>query len=180
MKDLGKVIRRLRQWRGMKQSHLAELLAVTQATVSRWESNAEQVSQRRFDEITAILAPVVEQGQDSALRRLVESAAYPVHLVCDVTHRLLAASPARERQWGRTADELRGESLMRYATDEIIAAEAELEPWCWSDIVSPTTRFSTPSNRNDELPIQGSVALWERVMLQGGAHGRLVTTLQVL
>jgi hypothetical protein len=52
----------------------------------------------------------IDPSRDAALRHLVEGSASPVHLVCDFTHRLLAASGPREREWRRAANELQGQS----------------------------------------------------------------------
>src|SRR4051812_24713143 len=91
--SLALTLRLVRRLRGVKQAHAAELLGVTQSTVSRIERGelkpAGALRNRLLDLVVARLHP----SRDAALRHLVEGSASPVHLVCDLT---LAASGPRE------------------------------------------------------------------------------------
>jgi hypothetical protein len=49
-----------------------------------------------------------------------------VHLICDLTHRLLACSSARANEFGVSECELIGVSLWRYATEEVVVQEVAL------------------------------------------------------
>ncbi|MCP1608518.1 DNA-binding XRE family transcriptional regulator [Azospirillum lipoferum] len=89
----GRVLRRLRVLRGMKQGHLAELLGVTQATVSRWERGELPMAPDRIAAAERLLAAPPVASQDAALRRLVETSPLKLHMICDHTHRLLAGPP---------------------------------------------------------------------------------------
>ena len=109
-------MRRARLLRHMKQSHLAELMGVDQATVSRWEQgtlcivgwevvSGSSIAYRAFRFIVrrcaeasgAILRPQSPSGSDR-------------------THCLLAASPARQRELRIDLAELLGKSLRVYAS----------------------------------------------------------------
>jgi len=68
---------------------------------------------------------------DGPLRRLIETSPLPVHLVTDTDHRSLAASPAREHEWGQTAAGLLGQTLWRFAPKGIQAAEQSLDQHGW-------------------------------------------------
>ena len=85
----GKVLRRLRLARGMKQQHLAGLLKVNQSTLARWERGQIALSEEQF--ARAKKALLHSTTQDDMLKRLVETSMQPVHLICDCSHRLLAA-----------------------------------------------------------------------------------------
>ena len=123
MNEFGRALRRWRRLRGVKQSHAAELFGVTQATLSRWERGYHRLPDEASRKLATLLAAPLDSASDAGLRRLVESSALPVHLICDLTHCLLAASPSRFAQWTADAAELRGTSLWCFASDEIQQAE---------------------------------------------------------
>lgn len=177
MTEFGRALRRWRRLRGVKQSHAAELFGVTQATLSRWERGRHHASQEIVDKLSKVLAAPLDSAGDAGLRRLVESSRLPVHLICDLTHRLLAASPARIADWRGSANEFRGVSLWRFATDEIRSAEGRLADLGWYDAGTPSLTFWTGSNRSDSVPIVAGVLVWERLQLSDGTTARLVTSI---
>ena len=115
---------------------------------------------------------------DAALKRLVVRSRAKVHLVCDATHQLLAASATRAASWrGSVADRL-GVSLWPYATPEIVAAEASLRDRGWFEGAFQTLCFATGPNRSSEVPVPPSVVRWETFPLADGGVGRLTTTVR--
>lgn len=168
----GASIRRMRRLRSMKQSHLAELLGVTQATVSRWESGARP-DPEQATRLERLLSVPLESPAHAALRRLVETSTAPMHLVCDATHRLLAASPVREADWGMSALELRGRSLWCFASDEVRQAEAQLDEAGWYDEAAPAVAAWTEDNGSEQLHIVPQLFLWERMVLDDGTVVRI-------
>src|SRR5215475_582987 len=109
--EYGRTLRRWRRLRGVKQSHAAELLGVTQATLSRWERGYHRIPEPAIARLSRLLSAPLDSSADAGLRRLVESSALPVHLICDLSHRLLTASPARIASWAVDLAELQGRSL---------------------------------------------------------------------
>ncbi len=71
---LGPALRRHRRLNGIKQAHLAELLGVSQGTVSRWESGAHEPDPSARAKIARLLAARTGSRGDAALKRLVEVA----------------------------------------------------------------------------------------------------------
>lgn len=173
----GRTLRKLRLLRGMKQSHLAEALGVTQATVSRFERNLLTLSDTQAARIQELLAAPVDPAQDAALRRLVESSVSKVHLICDRTHRLLAASAPRCAEWRAGSGEFLGRSLLPYASPEIASADDDLEQIGWHEGALSSTIVETGANDDPVLPILPGRVLWERIRLSDGSPARLVTTL---
>jgi transcriptional regulator with XRE-family HTH domain len=169
----GSSIRRMRRLRNMKQAHLAEVLGVTQATVSRWESGAHEPDPEQATKLEALLSVPLDSLAHAALRRLIEAATIPVHLVCDATHRLLAASPARETAWGVSAQELRGQSLWCFASDELREVEGQLRDVGWYDTRSPAVSAWTNDNGNALLHIVPQLFLWERMVIDDGTVVRI-------
>lgn len=167
-------LRRLRLGRAIKQEYLAALMQVSQSTVSRWERGRLRPSKAQARQLWRLLGVI---PGDAALRRLVETSARPVHLICDHTHRLLAASPARERAWRVSARELEGRSLWGYASEAIVDAETRLEAAGWHESPPPAVWFHTGPNRDRTVPIASGRVLWERLCLADGAAVRLVTSL---
>ncbi|MBN9087524.1 MAG: helix-turn-helix transcriptional regulator [Reyranella sp.] len=176
MNEFGRALSRWRRLRGVKQSHAAELFGVTQATLSRWERGYHRVPDAAARKLTALLAAPLDSASDAGLRRLVESSALPVHLICDLTHRLLAASPSRFAQWTADAADLRGTSLWRFATDEIHLAESRLGELGWYDDGTTEMRFWTGANHDPLVPIEPGVLVWERLALSDGTLARRVTS----
>ncbi len=161
----------------MKQSHLAELLGVTQTTVSRWETGAFDMPEPYVAAAQKLLAVAPGPSQDSALRRLVEASSMKVHLVCDRTHRLLAASRSRQADWRADMADLMGKSMLVFASPEILVAESGLDAMGWHEGGLASLVVETGINGSDIVPIVPSRILWERVMLEDGTAGRLATTL---
>jgi transcriptional regulator with XRE-family HTH domain len=167
-------LRRLRRARALKQAYVAALLDVEQSTVSRWETGAlvpdPDVAERALRLLGA------RPPDDCALRRLVRTSTVPCHLVTDSDHRLLAVSPPRLREWGRRGDGLMGTSLWRFATPEIVAAEAQLGALQWWQLAAPApVVVHTSEGWNDGLHILAGDMVWERVWLSSGEPARLCT-----
>jgi transcriptional regulator with XRE-family HTH domain len=169
-------LRRWRRLRGVKQSHAAELFGITQATFSRWERGHHRIPEAATRQLSRLLAAPLDSAADAGLRRLVESSALPVHLICDLTHRLLAASPSRLADWKADEAELRGTSLWRFASEEIRLAERQLGTMGWYDDGAAELRFWTSANGDAVVPIHPGILLWERLQLSDGTLARLVTS----
>jgi len=161
----------------MKQAHAAELLGVTQSTISRIERCDLKPTGMLRNRLLDLVSARIHPARDAALRRLIESSATPVHLVCDLTHRLLAASKPREHEWRRAASELRGQPLWRFASQAIRSAEMRLPDIGWGDRDGAhAIAFVTGANGLDELQIVPGVLIWERILLSDGSPARLVTS----
>ena len=169
-------LRRLRRLAGMKQSHLADLMGVTQPTVSRWENGSLPLTIEQTRTLQTIFAARPDPAQDAALKRLIETSTSPVHLICDRTHRLLAASPVRAADWRVDLSDYLGKSLLVYASTEILAAEASLDDLGWHDGGPGSLAFDTGANGDPDIPIRPGPMLWERLRLSDGSAGRLVTS----
>lgn len=169
----GRALRRLRLMRGIKQSHVAELLNVTQATVSRWETGVLMPAEDQRAALERLFAPQASTA-DQAIKRLVEASTARVHLICDHSHRLLAASPGRRTEWRR---DMLGTPMFRYASEGIQQAEAALQDLGWYHGQTSSLVVETGPNGRDDVPILAGSVLWERIPLSDGAIGRLVTTL---
>jgi len=175
---LGRQLRRFRRLRGMKQDHIADLLGVSQGLVSRWEAGLHTPSPALYRRLERLLVSEANQAADTALRRLIENAVAPVHLICDASHVLLAASPAREAEWGSRAMPFIGASLWRFATAEIVANEEQLPDHGWFEESDPgRVVVETGGNGSRDMRILPSTLGWERIALADGRVGRLVTTI---
>ena len=172
--------RSLRQWRALrrvKQNHAAELLHVSQAMVSRWEAGTQVPTIDEQALLRRLMAARLDSAADHALARLVASSAGTAHLVCDLTHRLLAASPQRSRDWGPRTPELIGVSLWPYATPEIAAAEQALSEHGWFEPDPPAIEVATGANDSPIVPIRQGRMRWTRFQLSDGAFVRLAETI---
>ena len=168
----------LRRWRrlnGIKQQALAADLGVSQATLSRWEAGKQRPEAAMNRRLRRLLSAHPQSSADRALLRLVRSSATPCHLVCDATHRLLAASEARERQWMVSEKDLLGSSMWRFATMEIAAFELRLAAMGWFDEVPSDLSFKTGRGEYAELIIETGYLSYARLQLSDGTCARLVT-----
>lgn len=177
---LGARLRRLRRTRGLKQDAIAAMAGVAQTTVSRWEHGEIEPRPDLAEQLLTILGGRTGIWKDGPLRRLIETSPLPVHLVVDTDHRLLVASPPREQEWGQRSDGLAGQSLWRFATDTIRAAEAGLrESGWWDDAMPQTVRLRTGEGRAG-LSIRDGWMVWERFYLADATPVRLCTTIAYL
>ncbi|MBL4727440.1 MAG: transcriptional regulator [Rhizobiaceae bacterium] len=173
----GPRLRQMRRAAGVKQSALSNELNIDQSTLSRWEggiqSPEQHIQQKAFD----LLAN--NRPNDFALRRLVESSNSSLHLIEDATHRCLAFSIRRAKEWGnQDSSPLIGQSLWRFATEEIQAAENDLTAGEWWSTRSPTPQtFKTSKKIHNGLAISEGRIVWERMYLSDGTPVRLCTSL---
>ncbi|ANH98040.1 transcriptional regulator [Pseudomonas koreensis] len=171
----------LRRWRllhRVKQTHAAQLFNVTQSTISRWESGVQAMEPAAQQQLERLLGARLNSAADQALARLVNESQRPMHLICDVSHRLLACSPARAAEFSRPLSELLGQSLWRYATAEILLRESALASSGWHEIQAPAAvEFVTGRNDSEIVPIRQSLCRWTRIALSDGTATRLVETL---
>lgn len=174
---IGLALRRFRRLNGIKQGHLAELLAVSQGSVSRWESGTNEPDQFHRDRIGSVIAARADHRGDAALRRLVVTSSLPVHLVCDATHTLLAASPSRTASWLGGGEIYLGTTLWPFASAEIVAAEEGLAAAGWFERPFQALSFETGDNESAEVPVRRSLMRWETIPLADGRIGRLTTTI---
>ena len=124
-----------------------------------------------------IIAASAGAASDAALKRLVITSPLPVHLVCDATHRLLAASAARASSWRVDVAACLGTSLWRFASDEIVGAEAGLAASGWFERPCQSLTFENGHNGSAEVPVVPGVMEWETIPLSDGRVGRLTTTI---
>ena len=156
----GARLRRVRAAIRLKQSALAELVGVDQATISRWESNAQAPDPSLQHRIFDILTPY--RSDDAALKRLVQSSIDCIHLVDEATHTCLAYSQSRAKDWRVGKAEMAGVSLWRFATDEIRQAEHDLARTDWWSAIAPRPkRFVTSGSDHQEIRISAGEILWE-------------------
>ncbi|WP_241481152.1 helix-turn-helix domain-containing protein [Ruegeria sp. ANG-S4] len=170
----GRRLKRLRRSVGVKQSALAHVMQVDQATVSRWESGAQTPSPNTQQQVFSALGPA--RCDDSALKRLVVNSADCLHLVEEASHKCLAYSSSRARDWKTSQSALLGVSLWQFATEEIQSAEAELDQEGWWDLHTPSPKsFLTSEAEHDRIRISAGQIIWERLYLSDGTPVRLVS-----
>jgi len=171
----------LKRWRllhRVKQSHAADMFRVSQSTISRWEAGVQDAEPEQRARIEALLKARLDSAADHALARLVACSSQPVHLVCDLTHRLLACSVPRAAEFGVPVAGLLGRSLWPFATEEIAAQETSLDALGWREgIAAPALEFATGANDSLLVPIHQSQCRWTRLTLSDGSTARLVETL---
>lgn len=171
---LGRRLRRWRRLRGIKQTDAADRLELSQTTVSRIEAGLVEPSDRLRRRIEDLVSSRPSSASDRALAELVAAAPTPVHLVCDLTHRLLAASPTRLAEWRLGLPELRGRSLWPHASPAIRAAEDALGPRGWHDAPDAETVFDSPAHDGPVVRIAAGRIAWTRLPLSDGGFARLV------
>lgn len=171
---LGASLRRWRALNRVKQSALAGEWGVSQTTISRWEAGALPLGPREEHRITQLLAARPTSAADRALLDLVRQSPRPVHLICDLTHRLFAASPARISEWRVGVEELAGRSLWRFASPGIAAGEAALDERGWYAPIAPAVMVETEEADFAELSIAAGRLRYTRMPLSDGSFARLV------
>lgn len=167
----------LRRWRALnrvKQSALADEMGVSQATVSRWEAGTLTPNVRERHRLARLLTARPASAADKALLELVRTSQHQAHLICDLTHRLLAASPARISAWRVGLEDLIDRSLWRFASQGIAVGEAGLEANGWYEPVAPDVTVETECARFAELTIPAGRILYTRIPLSDGSFARLV------
>lgn len=175
--QLGPSLRAWRTLRRLKQTHVAALLDVSQTTLSRWENGLSIPGKKEQRSICALVSSGLDSAADRALADLVSRSPAPVHLVCDFTHRLLASSESREREFRISKNELLGRSLWPFATEEITQAEASLGDIGWFEPAPPAIEFATRAKLDQDIEIPESRIHWTRMRLSCGDFVRLVETL---
>jgi len=175
-RQMGRSLRLWRSLRRLKQAAVAEMMGVSQTTVSRWESGLAEPTLQEQQGLRSLMAARLDSAADFALGRMVRSAGTPMHLVCDVSHRLLALSRPRELVCRVPGTQLLGSALWRYATPQIVAQEARLDGLGWYEPGPDAIEFDTEARDDPEMPIESCRMRWVRMQLSDGSFVRLTET----
>lgn len=175
-RHLGECLRTWRVLNKVKQAHAAELLSISQPTVSRIEKGLLRPSPAERAAIFELLAARLTAAADHELARLVNTSKASVHIVCDLTHRLFAASPSRQSEFRVPVAELMGQSLWKFATEEFERLEEELPDLGWYDGAAPAITVSTRGCDYSEVTVPGGEFKYVRFRLANGSHARLIET----
>jgi transcriptional regulator with XRE-family HTH domain len=173
---MAQLLRRYRTVRGIKQAHLAQLVRVSQSTISKWESGAAVPSEDQRDQVMQLLAVQPSTVADTWLARLVETSRDRVHAICDLTHQLLVASPARYQEWCREPSEMFHRPLLDDAPDDIIEAERRLIQREHRMPFDEPLLITTAGQAGGRYRVIPGQVLWERLQLTDGTWVRLVTS----
>jgi transcriptional regulator with XRE-family HTH domain len=175
---LGAALRRWRLLHRVKQNHAAEMFGVVQSTISRWESGQQAMESKERSKVEAIVSARLDTAADRVLAEFIRESTRNVHLVCDLTHRLLACSAARAHEFRVPESELLGRSLWPFATPALMAEESTLAQRGWYDQAAPCPiDIDTGENGSQIVPIWQSRCRWTRLLLSDGTPVRLVETL---
>ncbi|GAB4513713.1 MAG: helix-turn-helix transcriptional regulator [Roseibium sp.] len=174
LSSLGPSLRRWRVLNRVKQDALAREFGVSQSRISRWESGVSRPEGRHLQKIARLLSARPETAADRALLDLVNRSGAPVHLVCDLSHRLLAISPARAREWHAPLSEFLGSPLWRFASEAIRETEHRLADHGWYQPDGPDIVFRTERADYPEMTIPESRIRISRLPLSDGSFARLV------
>ncbi|MEP4767650.1 MAG: helix-turn-helix transcriptional regulator [Roseibium sp.] len=172
--NLGPSLRRWRTLNRIKQTALASELGVSQSKISRWESGHSSPPYADSFKIRQLLRARPNSASDKSLLELVASSNIAVHLVCDLTHRLLAVSPKRANDWHIPLAELMNRPLWRFASDGIRTAENRLADCGWFEPQAPDIVFNTERAEFPEITIPERPIRITRVPLSDGSFARLV------
>ena len=179
MLDFGRSLRRLRRLTGMKQSHLAELAGVTQATVSRWESGTHQPTPEQAVKLLPLLEARLDPAADAMLKRLVESSSLRVHLVCE----LLTGCWRYQRRGGRNGGTMRPAFMARRCgrSHRVGFRRARLDCRNWAGMSLRRCRSPgwTDFNYPGVIRMGPGMWLWERMQISDGRFVRLVTSMKL-
>ena len=174
---LSELLRRYRAVRGIKQAHLAELIHVSQSTVSKWESGVATPNEDQYFQIIELLGAKPTIVEDTWLARLIETSRERIHAICDITHRLLVASPARYQEWRREPSEMFHRPLLYDAPDDIVDAERRLVQRDHGLPFDKPLLVKTSGQASGRYRVMAGFVLWERLQLTDGTWVRLVTSI---
>lgn len=174
---IGRSLRVWRQLNRVKQSHAAEIIGISQTTVSRIENGEHVPIGRELETIRNLVAARLTDAGDRALAQLVSTSTTALHMVCDDSHRLLALSPGRRRQVRGDSRDLIGHSLWPCASPEIVRLENELEDLGWFEPAPDPVIRRTSAHHGPMLDIVESSFRATRLRLSDGSYARLVETL---
>jgi hypothetical protein len=105
--------------------------------------------------VEALVGAQLTSSADMALARLVEHDPQGAHLICDRSHKLLALSATRRAEFGSVADAIIGQSLWRFATEDLARSENTLPSFGWHDLAAPpAVIIETGSNGSQLVPIK--------------------------